>query len=57
MSIDLDILPTTPELLSWGKLKKQLQKLLTSAELECLGENSALLYLGSNKAVGENESL
>jgi hypothetical protein len=57
MSIDLDILPTTPELLSWGELKKQLQKLLSPAELEFLGEHPALLHRGSNKAVGEDERL
>jgi hypothetical protein len=57
MSIDLDILATVPELICWGNVKNKLQKLLSPAEGKILGEHPALLHLGLNKAVGEDERL
>jgi hypothetical protein len=57
MSIDLDILATTSELICWGNLKKRLQELLSPVEVEFLGKNPALLHLGSNKVLAEDEKL
>jgi len=57
VSIDLDVLATTPELICWGNLKKRLQELLSPVELEFLGENPALLHLGSNRVLAEDEKL
>ena len=56
MSIDLYILPTSPESFYWGKLKDKFLELLTLEDARRLGTVS-LLKLGSDEVVTEEKKL
>ena len=56
MSIDLEIIPTSPEHFYWGELREKFWELLTIEDRQRLGKVS-LCKLGSDEIVLENEKI
>jgi hypothetical protein len=57
MSIDLKVFPTIPDLATWGDIKRQLYRLMSSVDKEFLGENPFIVESGSQRKVADNEQL